>query len=68
MPFAQEPKCRLKTAMLSGRTMYVIAPLQLGARVDRSEVASDKKGEASSAHRVCIRPPGSPKPVPSRLR
>jgi hypothetical protein len=30
MPFAQEPESGLKTAMLSGRAVYVIAPLHLG--------------------------------------
>ena len=29
MPFGQEPKCGHETAMFSGRTIYVIAPLQI---------------------------------------
>jgi hypothetical protein len=30
MTFAQEPECGSENAMFSGRTIYVIAPLQLG--------------------------------------
>ena len=43
MPFGHEPESGLKTAMFSGRTIHILAPLQLYCAIDGSPLRMEQR-------------------------